>query len=233
MSTPISAVVFDLDGTLHDHDASATAGFGEWIGALGSATTAELAAEWLRIEHEWFGRWERGEIDFAAQRRGRVREFLPLIGGLPGDDWQLDAQFAEYVAAYERHWQPFPDVAPFLEAFAELHLPVAVLSNGIRPIQRAKLDAIGVGDRLGRLITADDVGAPKPSPRMYEAACAAVGFAPERVLHVGDRPDIDVAAARAFGMQAVLVDREGQHGDADALRSLMELLPTLADRVGA
>lgn len=227
---PIGALVLDLDGTLHDHDSAASAGFAAWLRGHGAAPTAELEQEWFRIEREWFARWERGEIDFLGRRIGRIREFLPLLGReRPVGDAEGAAEFERYLAAYRREWRPYPEVPEFLDRVAALGMPTAVLSNGESFTQRAKLDAIGVGHRLGPLITADIAGAPKPDPRAYAAACAAVDRPPAAVLHVGDRYDLDVAAPRRFGMRALHLDRRGTSPDADAAGSLLAVVARLRD----
>ena len=224
----IAGVVLDLDGTLHDHDSAAAAGLAEWLAGLGTAVDAPLEAEWLRIEREWFARLERGELDFPGMRRGRIRAFLPRIGRpAPSSDAEAEARFADYLAAYRRHWRPYPEAPEFVERLLALGLPTAVLSNGTTATQRGKLEALGIGARLGPLITAEDAGAPKPDHRMYAAACDALGLPPGAVLHVGDRYDLDVVAPRAFGMRAVHVDRAGAGREPGAVADLLGVLAQL------
>jgi HAD superfamily hydrolase (TIGR01450 family) len=57
----------------------------------------------------------------------------------------------------------------------------------------------------------------KPAPELMLQAVAAMGAAPERSVHLGDRLDSDVAGARNAGMVAVLVTT-GAHTHADAMR---------------
>ena len=56
-----------------------------------------------------------------------------------------------------------------------------------------------------------------------DAVCRELGCTPDAVLYVGDDPHGDVAPARAAGMRALLVARDGG-GD---LRSLAELVEHL------
>jgi FMN phosphatase YigB (HAD superfamily) len=49
------------------------------------------------------------------------------------------------------------------------------------------------------------VNALKPHPRGFLQACAALGLRPADVLYVGDRPDVDLAGARAAGMACALI----------------------------
>lgn len=52
----------------------------------------------------------------------------------------------------------------------------------------------------------------KPSPLMFERACAVLGVAPADAVMIGDNPETDIAGARAFGIRPILVggrDRPG------------------------
>jgi FMN phosphatase YigB (HAD superfamily) len=61
------------------------------------------------------------------------------------------------------------------------------------------------------------VGLEKPDPKFFRLALDAWHLPAERVAYVGDRPDIDVAPARALGLHTVRVllgphAREPEHG---------------------
>jgi HAD superfamily hydrolase (TIGR01549 family) len=72
-----------------------------------------------------------------------------------------------------------------------------------------------------------DVGAIKPDPRIYAHSCQVLGCAPSEVLMVGDTYTADVAGPRAYGMQAIHLDRRRRSPTDDALTSLSDLLPIL------
>jgi putative hydrolase of the HAD superfamily len=64
----------------------------------------------------------------------------------------------------------------------------------------------------------------KPSPLIFRAALELVACEPADALMVGDSPEDDVAGARAVGMRALLLDREGRYPDAqERIESLAEL----------
>lgn len=62
------------------------------------------------------------------------------------------------------------------------------------------------------------VGVTKPNPRLFEDALAQLSLPPDACLHVGDWYELDVAGARAAGMNALLFDWAGRHPDADCPR---------------
>lgn len=139
-----------------------------------------------------------------------MRDFLPLVGSTPpGDDDGLDQLFAGFLACCEASWTTFPDVDGALVALAGTTLELAVLTNGSTQQQNAKLEAVALGGRVGRVFTAEELGVAKPDPSAYLSVCRSLGADPSGVLHVGDLYDLDVIAPRAAGLQAVHLDRFG------------------------
>jgi len=99
--------------------------------------------------------------------------------------------------------EPFEDVAPVLGRLALDYCLVSV-TNGNADLARTPL--AGYFDLA---LTAAQVGASKPAPDIFEAAMRYAGVGPERSVHVGDDPYLDVEAARALGMGTVWVNRGG------------------------
>ena len=119
------------------------------------------------------------------------------------------------------------DLLGFLAA---KRVPVGVLSD--YPAAR-KLEALGVDGRFSLVLCAGDaeIGAFKPSPRGFFAACARWCLDPVEVLYVGDRVDADAAGAAAAGMPAVIVtgSRLPASPNALAVSSLERLRHVLDD----
>jgi len=73
----------------------------------------------------------------------------------------------------------------------------------------AKLAALGLERAFDVVVTAQDpeVGEFKPSPRGLKVTLARLGVAAAEALYVGDRPDVDGAAAAAAGVPCLIVGR--------------------------
>lgn len=222
---PVDAVIFDLDGTLVDHVGSVTAALHGWLPSLGVVATDGLADAWFDAEERHFPAWRSRQISFAEQRRRRLRDFLPLIGIDPGDDKDLDAIFAGYLASYEASWTKFTDVDAALNALDDAGLKTAVLTNGTVEQQTAKLKAVGLRGRTGPVFAAEELGAAKPDPSTYLTVCTQLDVHPGAALHVGDLYELDVLAPRAAGLQAVHLDRadRGPHDEEHRITSLDQL----------
>lgn len=221
----LAAVIFDLDDTLFDHRGAATSGVPAWLADIGVEPSDELVSLWFAAEQRHLVAWHRGEITFAEQRRQRLREILPQIGRTAHDDAELDQMFADYLVHYEAAWRRFDDVETALEIVASAGLSSAVLTNGAEHQQTYKIEAIGLSDKVGRVFCCDQLGFAKPDQRAYQQVCRSLGITCDQALHVGDRYDLDVVAARAAGLHAVFLDREnrGPYDEPERITSLTQL----------
>jgi putative hydrolase of the HAD superfamily len=207
-------VLFDLDGTLLDHDTASAASLRAWLPSYGLNNDEIQAAVplWFELEQRHYPAWRAGEISFQEQRRRRIRDFLPAIGVTVGEG-RLDAVFAEHLAGYQASWVAFDDAEPALRRVAAAGLRIGVLTNGFQAQQIAKLDAIGLRDLCGPVFASSELPAGKPDPRAYVEACQRLRVEPGHTMMVGDNYELDVLAARAAGLAAIHLDRSAHRSE--------------------
>jgi putative hydrolase of the HAD superfamily len=222
----LAAVIFDLDGTLLDHDKAQRAALHSWLPeySLSAGQIEQLVPLWFALEVRHYPAWRRGEVTFQEQRRRRLRDFLPAAG-ITAEEARLDAIFEGYLAGYEQSWEAYDDARDALRRVRDAGLVVAVLTNGDVSQQTSKLRATGLIDLCGTVFASSELPAAKPDPRAYAAVCEGLGVRPADALMVGDNYELDVVAAKAAGLGAVHIDRSGTHGLAECacLGSLTEL----------
>jgi putative hydrolase of the HAD superfamily len=221
----LAAVLFDLDGTLLDHDAASTAAIRGWLPGygIGPADIEAAVPLWLELEQRHYPAWRAGEISFAEQRRRRTRDFFGALS-IPVRAGDLDAAFAQYLTGYEAAWTAFDDAVPALLRVRDSGLRAGVLTNGDLGQQTAKLTRTGLAGHCGPVFASSVLPAAKPDPRAFAEACRRLDARPEQVLMVGDNYEIDILAARAAGLTAVHLDRGGRRPEPDPAR-----ISTLAD----
>jgi 2-haloalkanoic acid dehalogenase type II len=124
------------------------------------------------------------------------------------------------------HFEAFPDAAPALEELRSRGVRLVAASNWDSSLPEV-LERTGLAPLLHGVVSSAAAGAAKPDARLFEAALELAGAEPAFALHVGDRPDKDVQGARALGMRAVLIARDGQSAVADVpvISTLAELPP--------
>jgi HAD superfamily hydrolase (TIGR01509 family) len=104
-----------------------------------------------------------------------------------------------------------PDVPPALESLRGRYR-MSVISNANGTV-REKLRRVGLLGYFETVLDSAEEGVEKPDPRIFHAAVKRTGARMEQCLYIGDMYHIDVAGARAAGMEVVLLDPGGLHHD--------------------
>jgi putative hydrolase of the HAD superfamily len=159
----------------------------------------------------------------AASLAALRRECAAVIARELGGDAPALERLADMLVASLR-FELMPDAVPALDALAARGARLAVVSNWDCSLPRV-LSGLGVGDRFAAIATSAVAGAAKPDPAIFLGTLARLGVAPGDALHCGDSPDHDCAGARAAGIAAVLIDRDGRAppGPCPRIAALTEL----------
>jgi pyrophosphatase PpaX len=177
----ITAVVFDLDGTLIDSFA---------LIATSYRHAARMVLGRILTEEEVVARW--GEP--LAVRAAHLA---------PG---QTEAFIAAYTAYYDAHHDPlchpFSGVPEMLATLASRGCRLAVATSKRRRSTLQALERCGLGSWIQTAVCAEDVRMPKPAPDPVAEALARLGVAPPAAWMVGDAA-FDIQAARGAGVRSV------------------------------
>ena len=118
---------------------------------------------------------------------------------------------------------PYPDAVPALAALRGRGLRLAAVSNWDCSLGTV-LERCGLAELLDGAVSSAEAGASKPDPAIFVSALELVGCEPAEALHVGDTREEDVVGARAAGIRALLLDRDGDDGDISSLSEIEEHL---------
>lgn len=122
-------------------------------------------------------------------------------------DCQDEHAFEDIYRYYERPeaWKLAPGLERALAKVRAAGIKVCVVSNfdsRLRPL----LEEMGLASVFDHVVVSAEVGAEKPSPRIFREACRVCGVDPDRdiVVHVGDDRRNDINGARDVGIYAWL-----------------------------
>jgi putative hydrolase of the HAD superfamily len=148
-----------------------------------------------------------------------------------GFDTYFDDLFAFFASTAA--WRADPDAAEVLTTLRAQGLRILLVSNFDDRV-RGVLAGLGLLPLVDHVTISSEAGAAKPDSRIFDTALAANGLAPNEVLHVGDTAREDLAAARAAGVEVVLVGGQelaAEAPDATRIGRLGEIAPFVEARL--
>jgi putative hydrolase of the HAD superfamily len=169
----------------------------------------------------------RAEMAYYREHAHEGRDDASLAGlrercaGIVSEKLGMEITVEELVEAIR--FFAYPDVVPALTDLRERGLTLVAVSNWDCALPRV-LERCGLEGLLDGTVTSAGTGSRKPDPGIFEAALELAGCAPGEALHVGDTAEEDVAGARAAGVTALLIDRNGGRGDISSLEQIREHL---------
>lgn len=202
-STPVEAVLFDLDDTLVRYRRSPGEVLAVAFDRVGVDPVFPVEAYYDRFD-EFLARTDsftelRREC-FAALAAERDRD--PDLGRAVADAFAAERDHA----AVDR----LPGVDDALSTLAADHR-LGVVTNGPREAQAEKVAGAGLDEWMETVVFAGHETPAKPAPDPFERAVAELGVDAAAAVHVGDSPTSDVAGGRAAGLRTVLVgDVDGE-----------------------
>ena len=146
-----------------------------------------------------------------------------IVRGMGGDADAARACATDMVERWMLHenFTLYDDVLPVLEELRRHGQKLGLVSNGERDLDEFVVHhALEVDVAIG----SRSFGRTKPHPSIFAAALERLGVEPERAAMVGDSYADDIEGARALGMRAFLLDRDGRYPDEpDRLPTLLAL----------
>jgi HAD superfamily hydrolase (TIGR01549 family) len=137
-----------------------------------------------------------------------------IVRGMGGDAHGAHEVALEMTEAWERHenFELYEDVLPVFAELRSYGLKIGLVSNTGRD-----LDEFVSHHRLDvdAALASSAHGWTKPHESIFRAVLDSLGVQAAEAAMVGDSPEDDVEGARALGMEAFLIDRDGRHTEWD------------------
>jgi 2-haloacid dehalogenase len=214
----IKACVFDAYGTLFDY-ASAAAGCRDVLGDRLERVTALWREK--QLQYTWLRSLQGAHADF-WQVTGDALDFTLETLGI------ADAPLRERLMTLYLTLEAFPEVPEMLRRLRTAGFKTAILSNGSPEMLRRLVTGAKLDGLFDAVLSVEEVGIYKTSPKVYQLALDRLGVAREEVSFQSSNA-WDAYAASAFGMRVVWCNRYRQiaerlPGKPDfEIRSLAEL----------
>lgn len=203
---PGTALLLDAAGTLLQPIEPVAETYAAYADAYGTPVSVAEVAKRLPVAMIEADPLRRGTADWR-------RYWAQVVARSTGsDDPELLDELIVHFAA-PAAWRVAAGAETCCERVRAQGMKVMVVSNWdmhLRPL----LAGLGVRQWIDGVVVSGEEGIDKPDPAMWERACARLGVAPNRAVHVGDDPFADRAGARAAGCAALLIDHDVASFDA-------------------
>ena len=217
----VRAVLLDALGTLVRLEPPVPRLRAELRRRAGVEVDEDTAARGFAAEIEYYlaHHLEGRDADALEALRDRCARAMTAAMGLE----RLDPAAARQAMLASLEFTAFPDAVPALRELRARGLRLVVASNWDCSLPEWLVRA-GLMDLLDGAASSAVAGAAKPDPAVFREALRLAGVPPGEAVHVGDSPENDVQGARAAGIRAILVAREGDPpARVDSVSSLSEL----------
>lgn len=201
-----STVLFDLDHTLLDSDASEREAFAATLSAIGVGEPERLKATYDEINRTLWTRVETGEVDPDFVK---VERFVQLINtaSLDADPQEMAHTFAAGLGNYGQLYEGARDVLDRLL----LDYRLALITNGLSAVQRRRLERLQLNRYFDAIVISAEVGHAKPATEIFDSVFDLLDW-PEKsdVTIVGDSLTSDIAGGINYGIDTIWLNHHGQ-----------------------
>ena len=212
-----AAVLFDLDGTLCDHDQNSAQLFHaafDHVGLEPFGSPDDLWAALGPVDPDDEVRYLAAGFERLAATYDRTVDATALARGFVSEVDNAAVSFRPGAAAALR--------------VARAHGHVGLVTNGPERRQSTKLAALDLLDAFDVVVYAGDMPRRKPHPDPFERALATLGVSASETLYVGDSLEYDVAGAQGAGLRVAWCPADpgtttGDHRPDHVLETLHDL----------
>jgi HAD superfamily hydrolase (TIGR02253 family) len=217
----IKLVIFDLDNTLMDFSKMKRRAVESAVDAMiDSGLTIPKAEMMEKIFHVYKreGIEDQKVFDKTLEQEFGAIDYKILAAGIVG-----------YKRGKESALETYPHVHIVLTTLARRGVHCAIITDAPRLQAWTRIASLGLQHFFERVITLDDTGERKPSPKPFNKAMEFFQVQPQETLMIGDWAERDIVGAKNLGIKTAFArygdDFNTQNSGADyELQDISELI---------
>ena len=190
----MKAVLFDLDGTLLDRNASLIE-FVRW-----------QAQGMLKTEIPNVEQFVKRFIELDAN--GYVwkdKVYESLISEFSIQKWSMEELLTSYELCFCAFAKPMEGAIEAVKTLSRMAAKIALVSNGKTPFQERNFNALGISNLFDAVVVSEAVNLRKPEKEIFQLACELLETEVSNAIFVGDSPNADIKGANNVGMYTVYI----------------------------
>ncbi len=195
-------IFFDADETLFTFDSFG--GLQRMFLDYSVTFTAEDFQDYQAVNKPLWVDYQNGAITALQLQHQRFDVWAERLNISPG---VLNEAFLNAMADI---CAPLPGAVSLLDSLKG-KVKLGIITNGFTALQQIRLECTGLRDHFDALVISEEVGVPKPDPRIFDYALAQAGNPDrDRVLMVGDTAESDILGGMRSGLSTVWLNTHGR-----------------------
>lgn len=223
-------LMFDFDNTLVDfHEASLLA-FNQTFDDYKLPLQDEYYSIYEGINAKIWSDFEQKLITADDIRKTRFTLFLKEVDLAQIDGLEFNTKYLSNIVKFT-HIRPA--VKELLEKFKKRY-KLSIITNGLKEVQRLRLDKCGITHLFDSIIVSDEIGVAKPDKLFFDFAMQSIhsNFDKDKILVIGDSFRSDITGAKLYGLKSCYIskDEKSNANKADiVIEDVLELDALLSD----
>lgn len=219
-----TTLLFDLDDTLFDFEASEMRAIGLLMRNYGIEPTQEQYRLYSEINASKWKKLEKGELTRGELGVQRFADFFGCLC-LNADPTQANRMYMDYLSLPGILLDGVLEVCEKLSEIYSLYL----ITNGTGFVQRGRLLNSPLNEYVSGVFISEDIGFNKPAKGFFDYVFAHIDEKDKsKMLVIGDSLSSDIAGARNSNLDACWVDR-GSLGKGDEAKFVIKSVTELPE----
>jgi putative hydrolase of the HAD superfamily len=189
----MKSVIFDLDGTLLDRDASVeqfvSVQYDRLTEHLSHIPKNDYIARFIELDchgHVW---------------KDKVYQALVSEFAIEGMNWQ--SLLEDYEMRFQFYCVPFQFLTEMLNELKEQGYLLGIITNGRSPFQARAIDGLGIREYFDVILISEVERVRKPQVEIFQRAMNRLGVSAADSVFVGDHPEADILGAKGAMMKTI------------------------------
>ncbi len=189
-------IIFDADGTLFDYDLAENSALKLSFQHFGNDYKPEYLVLYRKFNKQLWDAFELGKVTIKRLKVKRFELFLNEID-IPANADKFSQQYLKQLSSGTQLIKGAENILESLSGKVSLIL----MTNGIKEVQRSRLDLSTIKSYFSDIIISDEVGVAKPDRKIFEIALENMSISDKStILMVGDNLSSDIKGGINFGI---------------------------------